>query len=73
MKNLKSLDQFIDEQYGNRGSVKRDQFEKDYEEFKLGVLLQQAKSEKGLPQSQLTEKIGMNKGYISKMENKVLI
>ena len=38
--NLKSLDQFIDEQYGKRGSTKRDKFEEGYEAFKLGVLLQ---------------------------------
>jgi len=33
-KNLKSLDQFIDEQYGAKGSVKRDIFEKGYELFR---------------------------------------
>jgi hypothetical protein len=38
-KNLKSLDQFIDEQYGKKGTEKRDTFEEGYEEFKLGVLL----------------------------------
>ena len=37
-KNLKSLDQFIDEQYGKRGTSKREKFEIGYEEFKLGVL-----------------------------------
>ena len=39
-KDLKLLDQFIKEQYGNRGTSKREKFEKGYEEFKLGVLLQ---------------------------------
>ena len=70
-KNLKSLDQFIDEQYGKKGCVVRDKFERGYEEFKLGVLLQQARLEKGLTQSQLAEKIGTNKGYISKVENNI--
>ena len=68
-KNLKSLDQFIDEQYGAKGSVKRDIFEKGYETFKLGVLLHQARMEKGLTQSQLATKVGTNKSYISKIEN----
>jgi DNA-binding XRE family transcriptional regulator len=70
-KNLKSLDQFVEEQYGKRGSVKREKFENGYESFKLGVLLQQARLEKGLTQEQLAEKVGTNKGYISKVENDI--
>ena len=69
--NLKSLDQFVDEQYGKRGTSKREKFEKGYEEFRLGVLLQEARLEKGLTQEQLAEKCGTNKGYISKVENSV--
>lgn len=69
--NLKSLDQFIEEQYGERGTKKREKFEQGFEEFKLGVLLQQARIEKGLTQEQLAEKVGTNKGYISKVENNI--
>ncbi len=69
--NLKSLDQFVDEQYGNKGTPKRDKFEKGYEEFKLGALLQQARLDKGLTQQQLAEKVGTNKGYISRVENNI--
>ena len=68
---LKSLDTFIEEQYGEIGQAKRDKFEKGYESFKLGVLLQQARLEKGLTQEQLAEKCGTNKGYISKIENNI--
>ncbi|MDR3132479.1 MAG: helix-turn-helix domain-containing protein [Prevotellaceae bacterium] len=70
-KNLKPLDRFIEEQYGKRGSSKREKFENEYEEFKLGVLLQQSRLEKGLTQEQLAEKVGTNKGYISKVENNI--
>jgi len=45
--NLKSLDQFVYEQYGEKGTEIRDQFEKGYDAFKLGFLLQQARLEKG--------------------------
>ena len=69
--NLKSLDQFIDEQYGKKDSPERDKFEKGFETFKLGVLLQQARLEKGMTQEQLAEKCGTNKGYISKVENNI--
>ncbi|MEO5910121.1 MAG: helix-turn-helix transcriptional regulator [Pelobium sp.] len=67
--NLKTLDQFVDEQYGKKGTEKRDKFEKGYETFKLGFLIQQARLEKGLTQQELAEKCGTNKGYISKVEN----
>jgi DNA-binding XRE family transcriptional regulator len=69
--NLKSLDQFVDEQYGIKGTVRRDKLEKGYEAFKLGFLLQQARLEKGLTQEELAEKCGTNKGYISKIENNI--
>ena len=45
-KNLKSLDQFIDEKIGKRGTEKRELFETEYDTFKLGVLIQQAREAK---------------------------
>jgi len=70
-KNLKTLDQFIDEEYGNTGTVKREKFEKGYKNFKIGFLIQQARLEKGMTQQELAEKCGTNKGYISKIENNI--
>lgn len=68
-KNLTSLDQFIDDEIGKEGTKEREKFEKEYEVFKLGVLIQQARKEKGLTQMQLAELAGTNKSYISKLEN----
>ena len=67
-KNLKSLDQFIDEKIGKKGTEDREQFEHDYNVFKLGVLIQQAREQKGLTQEQLADLAGTNKSYISKLE-----
>lgn len=69
--NLKPLDQFIDEQYGRKGTKKRDKLEAGFREFRLGYLIQQARLEQGLTQEQLAEKVGTNKGYISKVENNI--
>ncbi len=69
--NIKSLDQFVDEQYGKKGTPKRNKMEAGYEEFKLGIILQQARLEKGMTQEQLAERCGTNKGYISKVENNI--
>lgn len=67
----RTLDEFIDDHFGKRGTPKREKFEKGYEAFKIGAMLQAARLEKGLTQEQLAEKCGTNKAYISKIENDV--
>lgn len=47
-KNLISLSEFIDTEVGAKGTKKRDNFDAEYEAFKLGVLIQQARQERGL-------------------------
>ena len=69
--NIKTLDQFIEEEYGKKGTPKRNKFEKGYEDFKLGFLIQQARLQKGMTQEQLAEKVGTTKSYISKIENNI--
>ena len=69
--NIKILDKFIEEQYGKVCTTKRDKFEKGYEAFKIGFLIQQARLEKGMTQEELANKCGTNKGYISKIENNI--
>jgi ribosome-binding protein aMBF1 (putative translation factor) len=66
---LKSFDQFVNEEFGQIGTTKRDKLEEGFESFKLGVMIQQARLEKGMTQEQLAEKCGTNKGYISRIEN----
>jgi len=65
---LKSLDQFIDDKVGKKGTTNRDEFDSGYEAFKLGVLIQQARHEKGMTQQQVADLAGTNKSYISKLE-----
>ena len=67
-KNLTSLSEIINSEVGVKGTKKRGKFDIEYEAFKLGVLIQQARQEKGLTQEQVAELSGTNKSYISKLE-----
>jgi DNA-binding XRE family transcriptional regulator len=67
-KNLTSLGDFVDGEYGIKGTPKREKFEVEYEAFKLGVIIQQARQEKGLTQEEVAVLAGTNKSYISKLE-----
>ena len=69
--NTKTISRLVDEQYGKKGSLKREKFEKGYQSFKLGALLLEARLEKGMTQEQLADKCGTNKAYISKVENDI--
>lgn len=67
--NITTLDQILDEKYGKKGAPKREQWEQQFESFKLGVLLVEARTKLGMTQEQLADKCGTNKSYISSIEN----
>ena len=45
-----------DSVYGKKGTARRDSLERDFETFKVGLLLRQAREEKKLTQQQLGDK-----------------
>jgi ribosome-binding protein aMBF1 (putative translation factor) len=69
--NILTLEQFKDKHYGKPGTVKRDQLEAGYENFKIGAMIHEARLEKGLTQEELAVKVGTTKSYISKIENNI--
>jgi len=68
-KNLTSLDELLDSKYGKRGAPKREKWEQEFEAFRLGALLEEARIKMGMTQEELAEKCGTNKSYISRIEN----
>jgi len=68
-KNITTLDEIIDNKYGKRGVFKREKWEQEFEVFRLGVLLEEARIKLGMTQEELAEKCGTNKSYISRIEN----
>jgi DNA-binding XRE family transcriptional regulator len=70
-KNLTSLEEFKERNYGKMGTKKREELEAGYEAFKIGALIQDTRLELGMTQEQLAEKVGTTKSYISKIENDI--
>lgn len=68
-KDIKSFDTHLTENYGNVGSDARVKFEEEFETFKIGVLIQEARKRQHLTQGELAEKVGTTKNYISRIEN----
>lgn len=68
-KNLTSFADHLDQQYGKRGTKKREAYEQEFEAFRLGVLIQEMREKQNLTQEQLAEKCGTTKSYISRIEN----
>lgn len=68
-KNLTSWDDHLDKRHGKVGTKTRDKFEQEFEAFKLGVLIQEARKQKHLTQEELALKVGTTKNYISRVEN----
>jgi DNA-binding XRE family transcriptional regulator len=67
--NLTSWDDHLDKKYGKTGTPTREKYEQEFEAFKIGVLIQEARKKQHLTQEQLAEKVGTTKNYISRIEN----
>jgi len=67
--NTKSWKDIKDTVYGEKGTLRRDELERDFESFKIGMLLRNAREEKNLTQEQLGELINKKRTYISRVEN----
>ena len=67
--NLTSWDDHLDNKYGKVGTPVREKYEEEFEAFKIGVLLQEARKKQHMTQQELAEKVGTTKNYISRIEN----
>ena len=67
----KSWKNIKDNVYGKKGTERRDELERDFESFKIGFLLRNAREDKNLTQEQLGKLIDKKRTYISRVENNV--
>jgi len=58
-----------DSVYGEKGTERRDELERNFESFKIGLLLRKAREEKKMTQEQLGELVNKKRTYISRVEN----
>jgi DNA-binding XRE family transcriptional regulator len=65
----KSWKEIKDTVYGKKGTERRDELERDFESFKIGLLLRNAREAKKLTQKQLGDLIDKKRTYISRVEN----
>ena len=59
----------LDEKYGAEGTPQRKAFEDEAYAYYTGQILEEARKKAHLTQSELAERIGANKSYISRIEN----
>lgn len=66
---IKNWKEIKNEVYGKQGTPRRDILDREFESFKIGLLLKKAREEKHLTQEQLGEIVDKKRSYISRIEN----
>lgn len=72
MKNIskiKSYNSILEQKYGKVGTKERVEFEREALDFYASQVLLHSRKEAHLTQKQLAEKTGIDKSYISRVEN----
>jgi DNA-binding XRE family transcriptional regulator len=67
--NTKSWKEIKDDVYGKAGTERRDQLDRDFESFKIGIELKKVREAKKLTQTELAELVDKKREYISRIEN----
>jgi DNA-binding XRE family transcriptional regulator len=66
---LYTLENIKDKYIGKKGSPKRDKYETDLNAFLMGEAIKEARLKKQLTQQQLSERSGIGRTAISRVEN----
>nr|DAI04047.1 MAG TPA: Helix-turn-helix XRE-family like protein [Caudoviricetes sp.] len=70
--NIGSFDAILDDKYGKIGSTEREEFHKEAYAYCVGQIVCNARKQEKMTQSELAEKVGTNKTYISRIEKGVI-
>lgn len=67
-----SFDAILDEKYGKIGTPQRNEFHKEAYSYCVGQIISDARKRERMTQSELAERVGTNKTYISRIEKGVI-
>lgn len=65
----KSAKELLNDRYGERGTEQRQQFREEAFSYYFGEIIKNRRKELKLSQSELAERIGKQRPYISRIEN----
>lgn len=65
---LSTANEMLDKQYGKEGSIEREIFKKEAYSFYTGKIIEHARKEAKMTQTELANKLGSSKSYISRVE-----
>jgi DNA-binding XRE family transcriptional regulator len=68
IRQLPTVNDMLDEKYGKEGTPARETFNREAYAYYTGQILEQARKDAGMTQSELADKVGSNKSYISRIE-----
>ncbi len=68
-KDITTWSQIKDQVYGEEGTERRDNLEREAESFKIGLLLKKARESRHMTQEELGQIIDKKRTYISRVEN----
>ena len=67
--NTTSWTDLKDQVYGEKGTPRRDQLDREFKSFKIGLMLREAREGKKMTQDQLGQIIDKKRSFISRIEN----
>ena len=68
-KNFSTWSEIKDRVYGEKGTERRDNLDREAESFKVGLLLKKARESRHMTQEELGQLIDKKRTYISRVEN----
>lgn len=68
-KDLTTLDEMIDKFIGPEGSEPREEFDRGFQNFMIGMLIRESRLKLEMTQEQLARKVNKKREYISRVEN----
>jgi len=70
--NLTNIDALMDAEFGKVGTPEREAFRKEAYAYCIGQIIYDARKKEKITQTELAQRIGTNKSYISKIENGII-